>query len=317
VALAFVGPGLGGDGTVAIHRDQLLEMKRLLDATHEDQIMPPHDEDDMRDDSGNSEGGTGATAKGARGDMGSRTAAPSFSRFGIQGFKDNPNPTASRDEALREAATFGIIGLIPSAASADTPAVPWGRAALGNDARNAQGNFWGDAVDDALGWQGRCGCEGGLGHGEGGGGKGEGIGLGTIGTIGHGLGHGIGGGVGSGHGHLDGGHTPGVPFIRSGSTTVNGRLPPETIQRVVRQNFGRFRVCYADALRTNPSLEGRVTVKFVVDHDGSVASASDAGSDMTHEVTECVVRHFADLSFPEPAGGIVTVVYPLVFSPST
>jgi len=43
---------------------------------------------------------------------------------------------------------------------------------------------------------------------------------------------------------------------------VNGRLPPEVIQRIVRQNFGRFRNCYESSLRTNPSLTGRVAVKF-------------------------------------------------------
>lgn len=307
--LAFTAPVLEND-SIIVDREHMLVMKRLLARSDEHIVTPIHD--DMLDDSGNTEGGTGAAAKGNEGAMGSPVSAPAFAKFGIQGFKDNPSPKTARDDALAEAATFGIIGLLPSG-SADAPATPWGRVSLGNEARNAHGNMWGDAVDDAGGQFGL----GLTGTGEGGGcGCGEGIGIGTIGTIGHGLGHGIGGGVGSGHGHLDGGHTPGPPSIRSGATTVNGRLPPETIQRVVRENFGRFRACYADALGHNPSLEGRVVVKFVIDHEGAVESSTDGGSDMAADVSECVVRRFGDLSFPPPTGGIVTVVYPLVFTPS-
>jgi hypothetical protein len=32
-------------------------------------------------------------------------------------------------------------------------------------------------------------------------------------------------------------------------------------------------------------------------------------------VVGCVVRGFGNLSFPQPEGGIVTVVYPLIFNP--
>jgi hypothetical protein len=306
--IAFIAPKFTDDD-VEVHRDHILAMRHILESRDDAPMRTL--EDDMRDDSGNTEGGTGAGAKGAQGAMGSPVAAHAFARFGIQGFKDNPSPTTSREAALSEAATFGIIGLIPTSSDSNAPATDWGRATNGNDATNAQGNLWGDAVADAFGVAGLglsgCGCDGA-------GGRGEGIGIGTIGTIGHGLGHGIGGGVGSGHGHLDGGHTPGPPFLRSGATTVNGRLPPETIQHVVRQNFGRFRACYADALRASPSLEGRVVVKFVIGRDGSVDSAADGGSDIPSNVSECVVRRFGDLSFPEPSGGVVTVVYPLVFT---
>src|SRR5689334_9657332 len=49
-----------------------------------------------------------------------------------------------------------------------------------------------------------------------------------------------------------------------------GRLPPEVIQRIVRQNFGSFRLCYENSLRNCPNLQGRVAVRFVIDSDGSV-----------------------------------------------
>src|SRR5262249_42246624 len=107
-----------------------------------------------------------------------------------------------------------------------------------------------------------------------------------------------------------------APRVASGSTTVAGRLPPEVIQRIVRQNTGRFRLCYQKGLENNPNLQGRVTVRFVIAADGSVSSASNGGSDLPDAtVISCIVRAFNGLSFPQPEGGIVTVSYPLMFSP--
>jgi hypothetical protein len=88
------------------------------------------------------------------------------------------------------------------------------------------------------------------------------------------------------------------------------------IQRIVRQNYGRFRMCYERGLQHNPNLEGRVAVRFVIGSDGTVNHAANGGSDLpSGEVVSCVVRAYYGLSFPQPEGGIVTVVYPIMFSP--
>ena len=98
---------------------------------------------------------------------------------------------------------------------------------------------------------------------------------------------------------------------------MNGHLPPEVIQRIVRQNFGRFRLCYQDGLRNNPSLQGRVSVRFIIDNHGGVSSAMNGGSDLPDAaVVSCVTRAFYGLSFPQPEKGIVTVTYPIAFSPA-
>jgi hypothetical protein len=97
---------------------------------------------------------------------------------------------------------------------------------------------------------------------------------------------------------------------------ISGRLPPEAIQRIVRLNFGRFRVCYEHGLARNPNLEGTVSVRFVIGHDGAVSNVGNGGSTLPDpEVVSCVVRVFYGLSFPDPEGGIVTVTYPIAFSP--
>ena len=96
----------------------------------------------------------------------------------------------------------------------------------------------------------------------------------------------------------------------------DGHLPSELIQRVVRDNFGRFETCYRGGLRKNPSLRGRVVVTFVIDRHGDVALARDSGSDLPDsDVTGCVVRAFDTLVFAESKDSSVTIVYPLVFNP--
>ena len=176
----------------------------------------------------------------------------------------------------------------------------------------ATGTCGEDTIGEAYG----AGGLGLTGVGEGGGGHGEGIGLGALGTIGHGSGLGEGMGMGNGHGRLGGTHATRVPRVNIGSTTVSGRLPPEVIQRIVRQNFGRFRLCYENGLRSSPNLTGRVAVRFVIGRDGAVSNVGNGGSDLPDSsVVGCVVRAFYGLSFPQPEGGIVTVTYPILFSP--
>jgi hypothetical protein len=124
-------------------------------------------------------------------------------------------------------------------------------------------------------------------------------------------------GFGRGHGLLPVGHRPAAVKMRMGETVTTGHLPPEVIQRIVRQNFGRFRLCYENALRTQPSLQGRVAVRFIIGRDGSVGSVANGGSDLPDgNVVGCVQRAFYGLSFPAPESGIVTVTYPIFFSPS-
>jgi hypothetical protein len=115
---------------------------------------------------------------------------------------------------------------------------------------------------------------------------------------------------------------------------AKGRLPPENIQRVVRANFGGMRKCYEDALGKDPTLKGKIATRFIIERDGRVSSAMDIHdapapgaleSDLRPQTAEprfpdaavidCVVARFAALTFPEPQGGIVTVVYPITFSP--
>ena len=101
-----------------------------------------------------------------------------------------------------------------------------------------------------------------------------------------------------------------------GKTSVNGRLPPEVIQRIIRGRYANFRSCYDQGLGRDPNLIGRVTVRFVIGRDGTITSIEPVCTSMPdREVVRCVTEEYKPLTFPQPEGGIVTVVYPIMFSP--
>ena len=102
-----------------------------------------------------------------------------------------------------------------------------------------------------------------------------------------------------------------------GATQVSGRLPPEVIQRIVRQNFGRFRLCYENGLRNNPNLQGRVVgaLRHRPRRRGLQRRQRRLGHAGQRRGLRASSARFYGLSFPQPEGGIVTVIYPIMFSP--
>jgi prolyl oligopeptidase len=111
-----------------------------------------------------------------------------------------------------------------------------------------------------------------------------------------------------------------TPLIGVGDAT-HTRLPPAVIQKTIRSHFQQFRHCYEDGLRRDPNLKGKFVVRFVVERDGSVGPHRVLGLEEEPQaipdpdVRTCVEREFVSIRFPAPDGGIVTVVYPIMFSP--
>jgi Ca-activated chloride channel family protein len=270
----------------------------------------------------NKEGGTGTRAKGEEGSMGNPNVAGAAPRYGVRGPPEQPG-TSTAQAALKDAQQFGLIGLLPPRPDMEQEKAPEPAPAAAPKAANvamaapppptatsAPVAHFGSDIGDSNGL-------GLVGSGTGGGGAGDGIGFAGLGPAGHGAGTGTGQGFGNGRGRLGGAQqAKAPPRLHEGATSVNGRLPPEVIRRIVRQNFGRFRLCYENGLRNNPNLQGRVSVKFVIDRSGAVSTTMDGGSDLPDtRVVQCVVQGFGNLSFPQPDTGIVTVVYPITFAP--
>jgi hypothetical protein len=310
-AMAYYTPALGASLGDDLDREQIALMQRYLTAQAERELRdPPPTPGESSSENG------GERAQAARDEAGAmgRPEKPVVNRrAAIAGTGERQ---LAREAAMEEARTFGMLGLLNSMNASTGPTALWGAdVANGPDANSAWGNLFGEEIGESGG-------VGGLtlsGTGRGGGDRGNWIGMGSIGTCGTNCGTGVGpGGFGSGFGPGKRGHTPSGPKLRAaGETVVGGSLPPELIQRVVRQNFGRFRQCYESALRTNPNLTGRVTARFVIDRDGSVSTSGNGGSDLPDSgAVQCVISAFYGLSFPAPRDGVVRVSYPILFTPS-
>jgi Ca-activated chloride channel family protein len=273
------------------------------------------------------EGGRGTRAKGEEGSMGDPNArAAGGVRYGVRATAPPSapamDPGKAREEALKETAQFGMIGLLKQDGD-NAPAAPWGRDGLDdNDLPLAGERAPAAATANAVGGAPIVTALPGANHTTPSprlaASAASQVGIGGPGLSGAGDGGGGKIAAGAGFGGLTHGTRSSLAsVVHEGPVSVSGRLPPEVIQRIVRQNYGRFRVCYQNAAASNPTLQGRVTVKFVIDRNGGITTASDGGSDLPDRgVIDCVVRSFTNLAFPQPEGGIVTVSYPLQFAPS-
>jgi hypothetical protein len=111
--------------------------------------------------------------------------------------------------------------------------------------------------------------------------------------------------------------TASQPVAKTESATGSkAQLPPEVIQRIVREHFPRLRKCYERGLGQDPKLEGRVATRFTIGSDGALTCVGlDQSTNMRADVADCVVQSFSAIRFPPPESGTVTVVYPIMFSP--
>ena len=95
-----------------------------------------------------------------------------------------------------------------------------------------------------------------------------------------------------------------------------GVLSPAEVVKVVNRRIGAIKGCYERALRKNPSLEGKITVRFTVAGSGKVSAARTTLNELSPDVGNCIVAAFKGFRFPQPDGGSLTVEYPFLFTPA-
>ncbi|WP_437630821.1 vWA domain-containing protein [Sorangium sp. So ce854] len=173
------------DPSSGMSADRIALVQRYL-ASADDRERRAWLEEEVEENADAKEGGAGARAKGEEGAMGS--AAPGAlargNLWGIRGPSDGPDPRATTRQAPRDAAEFGMIGLLHQGSGGDpsAPGAPWGAGGPPASAGGA-GLAWSGTLDA---------------------GGGAGLGLSGVGTIGHGAGAGSGEGFGSGRGRPGG-----------------------------------------------------------------------------------------------------------------
>lgn len=115
-----------------------------------------------------------------------------------------------------------------------------------------------------------------------------------------------------GLGHRDG-------HVEAGAPVAKGSLPRELIQRVIRAHLGQVRSCYEKSLLHQPTLAGKLVVRFVIDAEGAVTEAADVSTPAfpEPEVPDCITARVKTWRFPKPqGGGVVVVTYPFIFEPA-
>ncbi|MBI5531660.1 MAG: AgmX/PglI C-terminal domain-containing protein [Deltaproteobacteria bacterium] len=122
-----------------------------------------------------------------------------------------------------------------------------------------------------------------------------------------------------------------IAFVSSSPAGRNQSLPLFVLQGIIQKHAAQFHKCYEPAAARDPRLTGRVVVKLTIDREGLVSDVQDVSetygsasapgrpvanqpfADMT--VRSCVVERYKTLRFPPPPGGMLTVTWPMFFSP--
>lgn len=96
---------------------------------------------------------------------------------------------------------------------------------------------------------------------------------------------------------------------------ITGPIGPSDVARIMQVQMPRLRPCYDNARATHPHLAGRVEVRFTIGRDGHVTAASATGLPEAPDVATCVATTLRQTTFPQPEGGSLQFIYPLMFQP--
>jgi hypothetical protein len=265
-------------------------------------IKPPEAQPKPRGPKGDAEkkdepGEAAEKHKGDEGQMGKKDAPKTNARSAPKAIDPNAKDMVKRT-GLLAALGRGGGGL----------STVFGSGGLGGDLRGAVGNMFGPVVGDSQG----LGGLGIRGSGSGGGGQGETIGIGAVGTKGRGGGLGS---YGTGVGGLGKKGDRDVN-ISTGTAVVMGSVDKELIRKVIQDHAAQIRYCYEQQLAVNPRLQGKVSVKWVINGDGSASNAQIDGSGTTLDdgkVHDCMMARITSWQFPKPkGGGIAVITYPWI-----
>jgi len=93
---------------------------------------------------------------------------------------------------------------------------------------------------------------------------------------------------------------------------IDGGLDRDAVARVMEAKKGQVLFCYEQGLQNDPSLAGRIALRFSIGFDGHVTSAGVASSTLNSKAVEsCVLQRLKTWQFPIPKGGMeVKISYP-------
>jgi len=94
-----------------------------------------------------------------------------------------------------------------------------------------------------------------------------------------------------------------------------GQLDKDAVASVFRRRRSAVRRCYEESLRTNPNVQGKVTIQFTIGTAGRITTISvTADTTGDSKVADCIMRNVKSWRFDPPERGSVTFSYPFVLS---
>ena len=96
----------------------------------------------------------------------------------------------------------------------------------------------------------------------------------------------------------------------------SGMLEPGEVAGVVNKRIGAIKGCYEQALKRDPTLQGKLTIRFTISGSGKVSDAKCTLNELPPAVCSCVEGAFMRFRFPPPEGGAVTFEFPFMFTPA-
>lgn len=102
-----------------------------------------------------------------------------------------------------------------------------------------------------------------------------------------------------------------------GKASHSGQLDALAVRQKIQKDLPKINRCYESALRYEPELSGKVSVRFAVVRNGNVQGVqvleNTTGND---KVERCVARVLGALRFPSRrAGKSLRFTFPFVFAP--
>ena len=96
----------------------------------------------------------------------------------------------------------------------------------------------------------------------------------------------------------------------SPSNSTKKKRSAKDVIRVVRSHTRSLQDCYKQVLKNNPSLKGKIVVRFEIDQNGVVINSSLVSSTINNPRMEnCIlmrVKHWRDFSSCDPSFGNIT-----------
>ncbi len=93
-------------------------------------------------------------------------------------------------------------------------------------------------------------------------------------------------------------------------------IDQQKLAAFVRARMGLIKACYENALKRNPSLKGKISIRFTILETGGIADIQAAVNSLgSPEVAACIVNTMRTWRTQFRPSGPVTVEYPFVFAP--